>query len=160
MSTLTKIDIIAIIIIALLVILFVLVDEPKTTKPVAPMTEEQLDVAFEEAYQYHKEQGHLEETATVNPFDFDPFDLDSIDEFIERPNKDDNIVLGPGTAIPLPVPTNCVDTYMLEDISCADAAAVVKFRKALAAEEVERLKKQIEDLEKELHYETFGLTES
>ena len=117
MSTITKLDLIAMAIIVALVLIF----KPPGQEPEVVETVPSFP----------------NDTSYVDPFTLDP-----------------DVLLGPAVIEP-----ECVDTHKPDDISCADKAAVIKFRKAKAAERVEQLKKEIEQKMNELTNEKYGLRE-
>jgi len=147
MSTQTKIHIIAIIVIVLLMIVKG-ISEFEPTVPL--MTEDEKDAAFEEALEFYGKPTDV----SVVPFG----DID-INGLIDNPtfkkpdctsNPDACISLGFGPlgfGLAIQVPTPCVDTFELEDVSCADKAAIIRYRKAINDIEVKRLQKEIDEME-------------
>ena len=131
----TSLDIVAILIV-LAVVMLTLALKPEETIEVEPVfIEEGVDV------------GALEETIST-------FDLD-IDDLIDNPFVlDPEVIMGPAEIV-----EECVDTYLLSDISCDDKAAVVKFRKALAEIERAKLKKEIEESQRLILEKEYGLRE-
>lgn len=92
-------------------------------------------------------------TSSADSLEFD------IDEFIDSPFQwEPDFEEGPKLGLTI---TNgeCVDTYRLEDVSCADKAAIVSFRKAQNAELVERLKNEVKRLELRNQREDYGQQE-
>jgi len=87
---------------------------------------------------------------------FDPALQEEIESMIDNPRKP-SIIMGPVELDDLTVTDNCVDTDSPDDISCADRAAVIKYRKALAGLKLKRLQEKNRRLEKEWMEDKYGM---
>lgn len=90
----------------------------------------------------------LEEVPTVEPAA--PQDASYINPF----DVDPTITLGPAT-----IEKKCVDTHRLDTVSCADAEAIIRFRKAQNRILVEKLDRMILEEKKRILEEKYGLME-